>query len=306
MGNLMVERSIWIEASRERVWQALTEPAELAQWFLPPAMGMQLQRDDDGKLKVMMGEMGVPVAVVGTLEPPQRVIIQSLPERQLKTTYTLAEEGDGTRVTVTLTGFETLPAEAAQERLAPSGAAWEKALENLRAHVGGQALPHPQGWVTALFGYRREAPGKLSVERSIWINAPRERVWQAITDPKQVQAWFSPTTEWRATGLAPGEKLYTVDPETGNAAHTQIIDVVEAPRLLITHSAPPELAHASIWLLEEENGGTRLTLTNSGYELEPDEARHNAVEQNGMGLGMMLENLQAQVEGRELAYPWGF
>lgn len=27
---------------------------------------------------------------------------------------------------------------------------------------------------------------RIAIERSIWINAPRERVWLAITDPDQV------------------------------------------------------------------------------------------------------------------------
>ena len=27
---------------------------------------------------------------------------------------------------------------------------------------------------------------KLTIERSIWIAAPRERVWQAVTDPAQI------------------------------------------------------------------------------------------------------------------------
>jgi hypothetical protein len=62
----------------------------------------------------------------------------------------------------------------------------------------------------------------------------------------------------------------------------------------------------TIWSLEEENGGTRLTITNAGYELEADDVRHNNMEQNAFGFGMMLENLEAYVEGRALAYPWGF
>ena len=36
MEILTVERSIWIGAPRERVWQAVTDPEQLAQWLLPP------------------------------------------------------------------------------------------------------------------------------------------------------------------------------------------------------------------------------------------------------------------------------
>ena len=39
MAPISVERSIWIAAPRERVWQAVVEPEQVAQWFLPPAWG---------------------------------------------------------------------------------------------------------------------------------------------------------------------------------------------------------------------------------------------------------------------------
>lgn len=31
---------------------------------------------------------------------------------------------------------------------------------------------------------------KMAVERSIWINAPRERVWRAITETEQIRQWW--------------------------------------------------------------------------------------------------------------------
>ena len=158
------------------------------------------------------------------------------------------------------------------------------------------ALPFPEGHVAALFGYRREKLHKLSIERSLWLNAPRERVWRAITDPKLIQQWFSPGTEWRVSALAVGGRMTVGYPETGADEYGQLIDLVE----------PPQVEHITIWTLEEENGGTRLTLTNEGYELEAEDLRHNALEQNAFGFTMMLANLQAVVEGREVPYPGGF
>jgi uncharacterized protein YndB with AHSA1/START domain len=52
MEKLVVERSIWIAAPRERVWQAVTDPEQLAQWFLPPTLGAQMKGDDRGKISV--------------------------------------------------------------------------------------------------------------------------------------------------------------------------------------------------------------------------------------------------------------
>jgi hypothetical protein len=60
------------------------------------------------------------------------------------------------------------------------------------------------------------------------------------------------------------------------------------------------------YTLTEEGDGTRLTITNAGYALLPADARWNAMEQNSVGFGMMLENVRAVVEGRPLPYPGGF
>lgn len=306
MEQLTVERSIWIDAPRQRVWQAVTDPEQVAQWFLPPTLGAQLKRDEQGKISVGIGEMDIAIATFEAVDPPRQFTSRSLPDRLIATTYTLAEEKGGTRVTVTMTGFESLPEAARQDRLNPSGMGWEKALENLKAYIEGKELPFPQGYVAALFGYRREAEQKFAVERSIWIDAPRERVWRAITDPKQIQAWFSPTTAWELSALEVGGRLYVRDAETDTEMYVQVIELLDPPHQFITRSEPPETPHVTTYRLGEENGGTRLTLTHSGYELEPDDRRWDSMEQNAFGFGMMLENLQAHVEGKPLPYPVGF
>jgi uncharacterized protein YndB with AHSA1/START domain len=308
MKKQTVERTIWIDAPRQRVWQAVTDPEQLAQGFLPPALGAQMKRDDSGKLFVCMGPMEIPFAILEEVEPPRRLAGRGFPDKLITTTYTLEEEKGGTRVTVTMSGFESLPEDAAQERLAPSGASWEKALANLKAYVAGAELPFPQGYVAALFGYRREAKAKFAVERSIWIAASRERVWRAITDPEQIEKWFSPGTQWRGTGLEVGGKISVYNPETDTDMYTQVIEVIDPLYQLVTRSVPepPETPHATTWTLREENGGTRLTVTNSGYELEAADIRQQNMEQNAFGFGMMLENLQAYIEGQSLPYPWGF
>jgi len=309
MEQLTVERSIWIDAPRERVWQAVTDPEQIAQWFLPPFLGAQMKRDDSGQLLVSMGDMDIAIAALEGVDQPRQVISRGVPDRLLATTYTLEEEKGGTLVTVTMSGFESLSEDARQERLGPSGAAWEKALANLKAYIAGTELPFPQGYVAALFGYRRETKETYSVERSIWIAASRERVWQAITDPEQVEKWFSPGTQWRLSAPEVGGRLSVYNPETDSDMYVQVIELIDPPHQLITRSepeAPGEIPHMIIWTLVEEKGGTRLMLTHAGYELKPEEVRQQNMEQNAFGFGMMLENLQAHIEGTNLPYPGGF
>jgi uncharacterized protein YndB with AHSA1/START domain len=306
MTNMSVERSVWIEAPAAQVWGAVSEPEQMAKWFLPPMLPAQLQRAADGTLSLHMGPMASDLAIMERLEEGRRLRLTSLPERQLDITCTLTPERGGTTVAIHMAGFDRLPAPGGQERLAPSGAAWEKALQNLKAYVDGGELPFPEGYVSALFGYRREKLHKLSVERSLWLNAPRERVWQALTDPALIEQWFSPGTTWRVTKQGVGGRLSVVNRETGADEYGQVIEVLEPPHRLVTRAEPPEKPYASRWTLEEENGGTRLTLAHEGYELEAEDLRHNNLEQNTFGFGMMLANLGAVVEGRAVPYPGGF
>jgi uncharacterized protein YndB with AHSA1/START domain len=308
MNEKTIEHATWIDAPRERVWDALYEPEQLAQWFLPPVLGAGMKRDDVGVAYVLMGPMAVPALTFEAVEAPRRVTLRGIPDRAIAAAVALDEEGDGTRVAVTISGFGALPDGARAARLGPSRAAWEKALENLGAFVGEAELPYPQGYVAALLGYRLESGAKYAIERSIWIDAPRERVWQAITDPTQIQAWFSPGTAWRLSALEVGGELAAIDPETGADIAPHIIDVLAPPRQLVLRAAPgssPVLTVTTYTLLEE-NGGTRLVLTDTGYERMPAEERHQNMEQNAFGYGMMLENLAAVAEGRDVPYPFGF
>ena len=303
-----IERSAWIPASRERVWQAIADPEQLAQWLLPPMLGAQMRRDAGDTLYVCMGPMEIPVAIVEALDAPRQLTSCSLPERQLRTTYTLDDENGGTRVVVALHGFEALPADTRQDRVEPTLAGWERGLANLQAHVAGEQLPYPEGYVAAMFGYRRVTPRVYAIERSIWIAAPPARVWRAITDPEQIAQWFSPGTSWDMTKLAVGGRLFVRDAESGAELYPQEITLLDEPHQLALRSIvdPPETPKLSLYTLREEAAGTRLTITHSGYELDPEGAREPAMEQNAFGFGMMLGNIKAVVEGLPLPTPGGF
>jgi uncharacterized protein YndB with AHSA1/START domain len=309
MEKVLVERSIWIAAPREQVWQAVTNPERLVQWFVPNLPGAVMRRDDSGKLTIYMGEMGVDFAILEVAEPLRQATIRSLPDKLLAATYTLEEEIGGTRVTVAMTGFEALPEDAREDRLDQSGAGWQKALKNLKAAVDGAELTFPQAFVGPLFGFWREPGDKLAIERSIWIAAPREQVWAAITDPKQIQQWFSPTTPWELSALEVGGRYYVFDAEKGIETQVEVIERIDPPHQLVTRAMPepPDtVVKDKIYTLKEEHGGTRLTLTLAGYEQEPDGTRWGHMEENAFGFGMMLQNTKAHAEGQDLPFPWGF
>jgi len=135
--KLTIERSIWIAAPRERVWQAVTDPAQIAQWFAP---GTSFSQSGD-IISVRIGETEIEVAVIVLVDPPRQITTRNLPGMTITTTYTLKEENGGTRFTVTETGLESLSEDARKERLDQDSKGWETALENLKAFLEGGSLP---------------------------------------------------------------------------------------------------------------------------------------------------------------------
>jgi hypothetical protein len=124
----------------------------------------------------------------------------------------------------------------------------------------------------------------------------------------QIERWLSPGTAWKLTALEVGGRLFVPDPETGDETYVQVIQLVDPLHRFVTHSLPasPGSSEVTAYLLQEEGDGTRLIITNSGYELLPEDGRWSAMEQNAFGYGMMLENLRAYIEGQVLPTPSGF
>jgi uncharacterized protein YndB with AHSA1/START domain len=303
-----LERSLLIDAPRATVWEAIAEPERLGRWLLPSELGATLARTDDRLCIDIGGFLIADVARIETLEPPGLLVMRGMPDEVLSIAWSLADAGAQTRVTVTMSGFERLAADAIEDRIAASGPAWEKALANLAAFVTGAQLPHNEGLVAALLGYRRHGGQMLAVERSIWVQAPRPRVWDAITEPAQVGAWYSPGTPWQRSSDGVGGRLTAHDPESGEETHAEVIEVTERPDRYVTRSAarPGHDSQVTSWVLTEEAGGTRVTITISGYESQAATSRERDMEQNAFGFGMALQNLRAYLDGRELPYPGGF
>jgi uncharacterized protein YndB with AHSA1/START domain len=138
-----------------------------------------------------------------------------------------------------------------------------------------------------------------TLTRSIWIAAPRERVWQAVIDPVQIAAWFAPGMDFvfnedRISILMDGAYVEVAQ-----------VEVNDPPRQLTTRSLP-DLLLTTTYTLEEENGGTRFTVTEAGFEALSPEERARRLEQDAGGWDMALQNLDAYINGRPLPRPEGF
>ena len=142
MEAVSLKRSIWINAPRERVWQAVSVPEQIAAWFAP---GMSFKMEND-IVSILMDGQFIDVAWVEVIDPPRELTTRPLPDKKTATTYLLEEENGGTRFTVIESNLEALPAEDRAKYLEQNGGEWEKALGNLNAYIEGKPLVKPEGF----------------------------------------------------------------------------------------------------------------------------------------------------------------
>jgi uncharacterized protein YndB with AHSA1/START domain len=141
-----------------------------------------------------------------------------------------------------------------------------------------------------------------TVERSIWIAAPRERVWQAITDPQQLGKWYATHYKWEIPALQVGAQVTFYNSDTDILHATiEVLDPLREWRLRWDPVEQGVVLVTTFWL-EEENGGTRATITETGYEAVPADKRQEWLDSIASGYTMSMENLKAHVEGRPLPH----
>ena len=131
----MIEKEIFIRATPERVFRALTDKADLEAWFVKEAT---IDLRVGGALRLVWD----PESVEGTfleVDPPRRLVF-TWDERPAiagitTSSFTLIAEGAGTRLHLIHSGFG-------------SGAAWDRLFENIN---GGwnEELEHLRTWLEA-------------------------------------------------------------------------------------------------------------------------------------------------------------
>jgi uncharacterized protein YndB with AHSA1/START domain len=121
----------------ERVWAAITRPAELRGWLgdadldLTPGGRVELRWLNAGD----EGEGAVATGTVTALEAPRLLELDTEPHGTLR--FELAEDGDGTALTFTV----TTPAPNEQVMLAVAG--WHIHLEHLADALDGRPVDWP-------------------------------------------------------------------------------------------------------------------------------------------------------------------
>ena len=143
-----------------------------------------------------------------------------------------------------------------------------------------------------------------NVQKKILLKVPRSRVWRALTDANEFGAWFGVKLEGgfilgqRSKGriTSPGYEHVTIevtvermDPEElfSFRWHPYAID----PKVDYT-TEPTTLVE---FRLEEAQGGTMLTVVESGFDRVPKERRAEAYRMNSSGWDEQVKNIERHV-----------
>lgn len=139
------------------------------------------------------------------------------------------------------------------------------------------------------------------IEKTIVIRAPRSRVWQAVSDPKQFGTWFRARIEGPFEPGAMVQVESTYPGHEGTKWEMRVLEVIPESLFVLSWSADDEVQDPALWTriefrLEEVPEGTRLTLVESGFDRLPPERRMNAWRRNEEGWTLQMENIRQHVE----------
>lgn len=145
------------------------------------------------------------------------------------------------------------------------------------------------------------------IERSIVLKAPRSRVWKALSDPAEFGAWFR--AELGGETFAPGQTARGAITHPGFEHVTLELQVerVEPERVFAYRWHPyaiePGVDYAAEpttlveFTLEDVDGGTRLTVVESGFDAIPVARRDEAYRMNSGGWEAQMHNIARHVDG---------
>jgi len=139
-----LEKELFIKATPERVFQALTEQAELERWFLVKA---EVDLRPGGAIRFEWGPDAVEIGKILVCEPPHRLSYtwEALEPSPTTITFELTAENDGTRLHLTHTGIGE--GEDWDSYYTSIASGWSIHLNNLAAwlETGISETPGPTG-----------------------------------------------------------------------------------------------------------------------------------------------------------------
>ncbi len=144
------------------------------------------------------------------------------------------------------------------------------------------------------------------IEKRIELKAPVSRVWRALTDHREFGEWFRVKLDGP---FVPGQVStgHITYPGYEHLKWTATVQKMEPERLFSftwhPYAIDPKIDYSSEpttlveFRLEATDGGTLLTLTESGFDAIPKERRFDAFRMNDGGWAEQMKNIARHVDG---------
>lgn len=142
------------------------------------------------------------------------------------------------------------------------------------------------------------------IEREIVMRAPRSRVWRALTDASEFGRWFQAEMKDRFAPGVPARGRIT-SPGYEHLTFEIQVERMEAERLFSfrwhPYAVDPKQDYSKepttlvVFELEEIPEGTRLKVTESGFDQIPLARRAEAFRMNSQGWAEQVQNIATYV-----------
>jgi len=150
-----------------------------------------------------------------------------------------------------------------------------------------------------------EASSTDRIEKQVVLKASKNRVWRAISDSKEFGEWFKMAFD---DAFVEGKTVRgrITHPGYEHLKAEFFVEKIEAEKYFSYRWHPyaidPKVDYSSEpttlveFRLEEASGGTKLTITESGFDRIPLARRKEAFRMNDSGWTTQAKNIEAYVE----------
>jgi len=278
-----------LDAPRELVWDAWSDPKQVVQWWGPRGFTTTIQEMDvrpGGVWRhIMRGPDGTEYpnkSVFLEVVKPERVVYshgggrKGDPSAQFEATWTFEAQGDKTKLTVHM--------------VFPSASARDLVVKTYNAIEGGNQTLDRLG--------EKLAATPVIIERI--FNAPIETVWKAITNKDDMKQWWSHMDALESFKPEVGfETQFTIRHNDIDFVHLwKVTEVVPGKKITYDWRYGGTPGNSSVTFeLSSEGDKTKLKLTHRGLEtFIPERNPHLARGNFLMGWTSLASTLQQFVE----------
>lgn len=137
------------------------------------------------------------------------------------------------------------------------------------------------------------------IRREVMIDAPIERVWEALTTAEHLSKWFGDSAE---IDLRPGGRARIGWSEFSHSVDC-IVENVERPHRFsfrweaLSETPVEEVSTLVEFILEAVGNGTKLSMVESGFSLLPEDEYEFRFQENTSGWQSELADLNTYLSG---------